>query len=89
MPGLHCISVLFGDNEIPISPIKVNVEPSIDINKIRIEGLDTSKLSFANQCYLDLSKKNIRKILFFYICLYQSINSFFFPTSIHYFSRTS
>ncbi len=43
LPGVHCISVLFGENEIPISPLKVNVEPSIDINKIRIEGLETSK----------------------------------------------
>jgi hypothetical protein len=42
-PGVHCISVLFGENEIPISPLKVNVEPTVDINKIRIEGLETSK----------------------------------------------
>ena len=47
-PGLHCISVLFGDNEIPISPLKVNVEPSIDINKIHIEGLETRKLPNAH-----------------------------------------
>jgi len=40
-PGVHCISVLFADNEIPISPLKINVEPSIDVNKIRIEGLET------------------------------------------------
>jgi filamin len=42
-PGVHCISVLFGENEIPISPLKVHVEPTVDINKIRIEGLETSK----------------------------------------------
>lgn len=47
-PGVHCISVLFGDNEIPISPLKVNVEPSIDINKIHIEGLETRKLPSAH-----------------------------------------
>ncbi|CAF3849734.1 unnamed protein product [Rotaria sp. Silwood2] len=41
LPGVHCISVLFGDNEIPISPIKVNIEPSVDVNKIRVEGLET------------------------------------------------
>ena len=49
LPGVHCISVLFGDNEIPISPIKVNVEPSVDINKIHIEGLETSKLICVGQ----------------------------------------
>jgi hypothetical protein len=43
LPGVHCISVLFGDSEIPTSPIKVNVEPSVDVSKIRIEGLETSK----------------------------------------------
>ena len=43
LPGVHCISVLFGDHEIPMSPIKVNVEPSVDVSKIRVEGLDTSK----------------------------------------------
>lgn len=42
-PGVHCISVLFADNEIPISPLKITVEPTIDVNKIRIEGLETSK----------------------------------------------
>lgn len=50
LPGVHCISVLFGDSEIPISPIKVNVEPSVDINKIHIEGLETSKSTYANSC---------------------------------------
>ncbi|CAF0978621.1 unnamed protein product [Adineta ricciae] len=40
-PGVHCISVLFSDNEIPISPLKVNVEPTVDVSKIRIEGLET------------------------------------------------
>ena len=45
LPGVHCISVLFGETEIPISPIKVNVEPSVDVSKIRVEGLETSKFS--------------------------------------------
>ncbi|CAF3895693.1 unnamed protein product, partial [Adineta steineri] len=40
-PGVHCISVLFGENEIPISPLKVNVEPAVDVSKIRVEGLET------------------------------------------------
>ncbi len=46
LPGIHCISVLFGENEIPVSPIKVNVEPSVDVSKIRVEGLETSKSFF-------------------------------------------
>lgn len=43
LPGVHCISVLFADNEIPSSPLKITVEPSIDVTKIRVEGLETSK----------------------------------------------
>lgn len=45
IPGLHYISVAFIDVEIPISPIKVDVEPVIDVAKIRIEGLENSKFS--------------------------------------------
>lgn len=54
VPGVHCISVLFGDNEIPISPLKVNVEPSIDVNKIHIEGLETRKSSAAHLRVLEI-----------------------------------
>lgn len=39
--GPHTIAVLFGGQEIPKSPFKVHVNPSFDVNKIRVEGLDT------------------------------------------------
>jgi len=65
LPGLHCISVLFSDNEIPISPIKVIVEPSVDVNKIRIEGLETSKFCPWKSVLFRFRKKNQVKIILF------------------------
>lgn len=70
LPGVHCISVLFGDNEIPISPIKVNVEPSVDVSKIRVEGLETSKclLSLSLSVDIALEEDSMIKYCFLFIC---------------------
>ena len=43
-PGLHTCTVLYGGQEIPQSPIRVPVEPHVDISKIKIEGLEPSKI---------------------------------------------
>ncbi|XP_061663059.1 filamin-C isoform X3 [Syngnathoides biaculeatus] len=37
-PGLYTIMVLFADQEIPISPFGIKVEPSHDAAKVRAEG---------------------------------------------------
>ena len=50
LPGLLCISVHFADIEIPSSPLKINVEASIDVTKIRVEGLETSESLLSEQC---------------------------------------
>lgn len=42
LPGTHCISVTFNNQEIPQSPIKVNVEPDVDVGKIQVTGIDSS-----------------------------------------------
>lgn len=72
-PGVHCISVLFGENEIPISPLKVTVEPTVDVNKIRVEGLETSKFFISIG-----SEKSLMIILFafFFVCIALSFLSF-------------
>ena len=41
--GLYTANVFFADQEIPTSPYKVRVEPSIDVRKVKVEGLDPSK----------------------------------------------
>lgn len=43
IPGMYTINVYFADKEIPASPIKVKVESSIDLSKVRVEGLEKSK----------------------------------------------
>uniref|UniRef100_A0A0L8H0B8 Calponin-homology (CH) domain-containing protein n=1 Tax=Octopus bimaculoides TaxID=37653 RepID=A0A0L8H0B8_OCTBM len=42
IPGMYTINVYFADKEIPASPIKVKVESSIDLSKVRVEGLESS-----------------------------------------------
>lgn len=45
-PGTYIVSVYFANQEIPKSPIKVNVESSIDLSKVKVVGLDTRKFQF-------------------------------------------
>lgn len=40
IPGTYTVNVYFADKEIPTSPIKVKVESSIDIGKVKVEGLE-------------------------------------------------
>lgn len=46
IPGNHCISVTFNNQEIPQSPIKIYVEPDIDVSKIKCTGIESSKFLF-------------------------------------------
>ncbi len=46
LPGQHCVSITFNNQEIPQSPIKVLVEPDVDVGRIVVTGIDSSKLSF-------------------------------------------
>jgi hypothetical protein len=43
IPGMYCISVTFNNQEIPQSPIKVMIEPDIDVGKIRVTNIDSSE----------------------------------------------
>lgn len=38
------ISVTHGGDPIPKSPFHITVAPPLDIGKVKVEGLDTSKL---------------------------------------------
>ncbi|OWF45693.1 Filamin-A [Mizuhopecten yessoensis] len=40
-PGTYVVQVYFANSEIPKSPIKVTVESSIDLSKVKVVGLDT------------------------------------------------
>nr|XP_022299044.1 filamin-A-like isoform X13 [Crassostrea virginica] len=39
-PGTYVVAVYFAEKEIPSSPIKVPVEASIDLSKVKVVGLD-------------------------------------------------
>ncbi|GIY01877.1 filamin-A [Caerostris darwini] len=41
-PGNYSVSVIFAGKEIPNSPIKVKVEPQIDVSKVKVDGLEPS-----------------------------------------------
>ncbi|KAL8582065.1 hypothetical protein ACOMHN_028046 [Nucella lapillus] len=40
-PGTYAIMVYFADTEVPQSPLKVKVEPNIDVSAIKVKGLDS------------------------------------------------
>lgn len=42
-PGTYVVAVYFGGKEIPSSPIKVPVEASVDLSKVKVVGLDKRK----------------------------------------------
>ncbi|KAA0720868.1 Filamin-C [Triplophysa tibetana] len=42
-PGRYTIMVLFADQEIPISPFRIKVDPSHDANKVKAEGPGLNK----------------------------------------------
>nr|XP_042902335.1 filamin-A isoform X2 [Parasteatoda tepidariorum] len=41
-PGNYKVSVSFAGKEIPNSPIKVKVEPQVDVSKVKVDGLEPS-----------------------------------------------
>ena len=54
-PGMYTVMVYFADKEIPQSPIKVKVEPSIDVSGIKVEGLEPSESELLCLCIILLS----------------------------------
>jgi len=46
--GNMAISVTHGGDPVPKSPFHISVAPPLDLSKITVEGLDTSKLFTAN-----------------------------------------
>ena len=41
--GQYTASVFFADQEIPSSPYKIVIQPSIDVSKVKVQGLEPSK----------------------------------------------
>lgn len=43
-PGPLKVNVLYAGKLVPKSPIAVQVQPHVDVSKVKVEGLDPSKL---------------------------------------------
>ena len=56
--GWYTANILFADQEIPTSPYKVNVEPNIDVSKIKVNGLEPSKC-----IYISMSVQYIHRVM--------------------------
>lgn len=42
-PGVHCVNLNYGGLKVPTSPIKVDVQPHIDLGQVEVEELVSSK----------------------------------------------
>lgn len=43
--GYHSVTLYYGDNLVPKTPIKFKVHPNVDVSKIIVDGLEPSKFS--------------------------------------------
>lgn len=41
--GEYSASVFFAEQEVPSSPYKIQVEPSVDVSKVQVLGLEESE----------------------------------------------
>lgn len=41
--GDYSVSLYYGGLRVPTTPIKVHVEPNVDVSKIKVDGLEPSK----------------------------------------------
>jgi hypothetical protein len=44
-PGNYTVIVRYGGKEIPQSPIRVPITASVDVSKIKVDGLEPSKMA--------------------------------------------
>lgn len=42
-PGTYTVNLNYGGLKVPKSPLKVNVQPRVDVSKVKVDGLANSK----------------------------------------------
>ena len=42
-PGGYTLHAQYGGRPVPQSPVRVNVQPAVDVSQIRVEGLEPSE----------------------------------------------
>lgn len=45
-PGNYTVNLNYGGLKVPQCPIKVNVQPHIDVSKVKVDGLEPSEYNF-------------------------------------------
>lgn len=53
-PGNYILYCYYGGVQVPQSPLKINVPTNVDVSKIKVDGLETSKYI---QIYIEFSFK--------------------------------
>lgn len=59
--GIHNLTCTYGGIKVPDSPIKIHVQPLVDLSKVKVDGLETRK-SF----YFDITIYNYLYIIILY-----------------------
>lgn len=52
-PGTHTVNLKYGSLKVPQCPIKINVQPHVDVSKIKVDGLESSEYSRVIWHYLN------------------------------------
>lgn len=47
-PGNYTVNLNYGGLKVPRCPIKVNVQPHVDVSKVKVDGLEPSKYNYRN-----------------------------------------
>lgn len=47
-PGNYMVNLNYGGLKVPQCPIKVNVQPHVDVSKVKVDGLEPSKYNYRN-----------------------------------------
>lgn len=55
-PGNYSVNLNYGNLKVPQCPIKVNVQPSVDVSKVKVDGLKPSEYNIFNCCITLLIK---------------------------------
>ena len=63
--GTYTANVFFADQEIPSSPYHIQVEPTIDVGRVMVQGLDDSTYQFQ---FNMICKYSYSKTLYLLLC---------------------
>lgn len=57
--GVHTLNCTYGGVKVPNCPIKINVQPQVDLSKVKVDGLETRKSLQKLFIFISI-KKNVK-----------------------------